>query len=256
MSATTTPPASTRELMAVLLSRELRDGEVIVGGGVRSAMPMAAAFLAMRRHAPNATLVLGMGAVNPRPDRIYASAGDPRYAASCEGFVSMDDIFELSEAGKFGVAFYGGLQIDRYGNANLTWVGTGDKRVRGPGVANSTLAVTVGRTILYAEHHEPRVFVERVDYNTLPGHLAEGGRPAGAGAGPQLCVTPLGVFDFPAPSYAMAVRSVHPGVTRSEIDGRTGFALSWSAPLPPASAPPSGDELAELRVIDPDGLLR
>lgn len=251
-----TPDYSVRELMAVLLSRELRDGEVIVGGGVRSAMPMAAAFLALRRHAPNATLILGMGAVNPRPDRIYSSAGDPRYAQSCEGFVSMDDIFELSEAGKFGVAFYGGLQIDRYGNANLTWVGGEGRRVRGPGVANSTLAVTVGRTILYAEHHEPRLFVERVDYNTLPGHLGDGGRPAGAGEGPGLCVTPLGVFDFPKPRFTMAVRSLHPGVSRDEVAARTGFDLSWPDGEPPASAPPSADELAELRHIDPDGLLR
>ena len=134
-----------RELMAVLLARELRDGEVVVAGGVRSAVPMAAVFLAQNLRCPNIQLVMGMGVVNPRPDRIWPSAGDYRYAADCEGFVSMDEIFELSEIGRFDVAFYGGLQIDRFGNANLTWVDAGDRR--NPGARRCELhASRHGRT--------------------------------------------------------------------------------------------------------------
>lgn len=245
---------STLETMAVVLSRELQDSEVVVTGGVRSAMPMAAVFLAQRRHAPNLTVVMGMGAVNPSADRIWASAGDYRYAASCEGFISMDDIFELSETGALDVAFYGGLQIDRFGNANLTWVESGDRRVRGPGVANATLAVMVGRTVLYAEHHQPRVFVPRVDFVTVPGHL-DGARPPGIGAGPTACVTPLGVFDFPPPAHEMSIRSLAQGVTVAEVAESTSFALK----CPPdvgETTPPSPDELQDLRSLDPEGLLR
>jgi glutaconate CoA-transferase subunit B len=243
-----------RELMAVLLSRELRDGEVVVAGGVRSAMPMAAVFLAQNLRCPDIQLVMGMGVVNPRPDRIWSSAGDYQYAVGCEGFVSMDEIFELSEIGRFDVAFYGGLQIDRFGNANLTWVDSGSRRIRGPGVANATLAVTVGRTILYSEHHVPRVFVPRVSFNTIPGHM-DGGRPDGTGAGPAACITPLGVLEFPAPGRAMAVRSVHPGVGRQALAEATGFELGWPAGVPDTE-PPTAEELSTLRMIDPDGLLR
>jgi glutaconate CoA-transferase, subunit B len=243
-----------RELMAVLLSRELRDGEMVVAGGVRSAMPMAAVFLAQNLRCPDIQLVMGMGVVNPRPVRIWPSAGDYRYTESCEGFVSMDEIFELSEIGRFDVAFYGGLQIDRFGNANLTWVDTGDRRIRGPGVANSTLAVTVGRTILYSEHHVPRVFVPKVSFNTIPGHM-DGGRPARTGAGPAACITPLAVLEFPAAGRAMTVRSVHPGVARKTVEDATGFELGWPADVA-TTEPPSAAELAALRAIDPEGLLR
>jgi glutaconate CoA-transferase, subunit B len=243
-----------RELMAVLLARELRDGEIVVAGGVRSAMPMAAIFLAQQLRCPDIQVVMGMGVVNPRPDRIWPSAGDFRYAAGCEGFVSMDEIFELSEIGRFDVAFYGGLQIDRFGNANLTWVDAGKRRIRGPGVANSTLAVTVGRTVLYSEHHVPRVFAPRVSFNTIPGHM-DGGRPDGTGAGPAACITPLAVLDFPAPGRAMAVRSVHPGVTHQTVRDATGFDLAWPSDAPATEAP-SAEELQVLRAIDRDGLLR
>src|SRR5262249_35865203 len=112
-----------------------------------------------------------------------------------------------------------------------------------------------GRTILYSEHHQARVFVERVDFNTLPGHLGPGGRPTGAGTGPAMCVTPLGVFDFPEPDRSMAVRSLHPGIDKSEVDSRTGFALIGPAP-PVATPAPTEQELTALRALDPEGLLR
>jgi glutaconate CoA-transferase subunit B len=243
-----------REAMAVSLARELRDGDVVVAGGVRSAVPMAAVFLAQRTHAPNIALVMGMGVVNPRPDRIWPSAGDPRYAEHCEGLVSMDDIFEMAETGAFDVAFYGGLQIDRHGNTNLTWVELGDRRVRGPGVANASLAVTVGRILLYAEHHDPRVFVPEVDVVTIPGHTSPQGRGATGGDGPASCTTPLGVFDFPAPDRTMAVRSLNGGVTAEQVRAATSFELGWPEHVP-TTEPPNREELSALRALDPDGLL-
>lgn len=245
---------SEREILAVTLSRELADGEFVVGGGVRSAVPMAAIFLAQRLRAPNITVLLGMGAVNPRPTRIWPSAADHRYAADCEAFVSLEEIFELTERGRLDVAFYGGLQIDRLGNVNLSWIGE-DRRIRGPGVANAALGLTAARTILYAESHTPRVFVDAVDFVTIRGYETDGSRPPGSGGGPSRLVTPLGIFDFPPPSRAMHVRALAPGITSDEVEGATAFELDWPSE-PQRVAPPSRDEWALLRELDPDGLLR
>ncbi|WP_204279348.1 hypothetical protein, partial [Enterobacter asburiae] len=45
------------ELAAVVLSRELRDGEVGSPGGSRSEIPLAAARLAQLTHAPNLAII-------------------------------------------------------------------------------------------------------------------------------------------------------------------------------------------------------
>lgn len=244
---------SERQLMAVMLSRELRDGDVVVTGGVRSAVPVAGVFLAQHLHGPNITVVMGMGVVNPRPDRVWSSAGNHNYSVGCEGYISMDDIFELSEAGRLDVAFYGGLQIDRLGNANLTWVQVGNRRIRGPGVANSTLALTVGRTILYSEHHTPRVFVPEVDFNTIPGHV-EGRKESGSGAGPASCITPLGVFGFPEPRHVMRARSLHPGVDPEDVRAATAFEPELPEDIPTTKLP-TAEEMEILLRLDPEGLL-
>jgi glutaconate CoA-transferase subunit B len=251
------PQAHALEVMAVVLARELRDGELVVAGGVRSAVPTAAAFLAQRSHAPNLTVILGVGIVNPRPIRIWRAAADERYAEDCEAFIDLDEIFDLTESGAVDVAFYGGMQIDRLGNANLTTIISGGTRIRGPGVANAALALTARRVFLYSEQHGPRIFVGDVDVITIPGHL-EGGAISGRhdGAGPQLCVTPLGVFDFPLPDRTLTARSLMPGVALADVDAATGFAVGHGSREPPTLELPSVDELDLLRMLDLDGLLR
>ena len=53
----------------------------------------------------------------------------------------------------------------------------------------------------------------------------------------------------------MTVRSVHPGVARKTVEDATGFELGWPADVA-TTEPPSAGELAALRAIDPEGLLR
>jgi glutaconate CoA-transferase subunit B len=240
--------------MAVVLARELNDHEIVVSGGVRSVVPMAATFLAQRMHAPNITLLLGMGVVNPSPTRIWPTGGDERYATNCEAYVGLDEIFEWTEQGRIDVAFYGGLQIDRCGSCNLTWVNSDGRGIRGPGVANAALGLTAGRILLYAEHHAPRVFVPEVDFVTVPGHVE--GRPDEpvVGAGPVACVTPLGVFRFPRESPRFTAATLHPGVSWDQVKTATGFEVRRPSELP-STPEPTADELSLLREIDRDGLL-
>jgi glutaconate CoA-transferase, subunit B len=248
------------ELMTVLLARELRNGDLAVTGA-SSLVPVAACLLAQQAHAPDLTLVLPSGVVNPRPGRLYRSASDGRWVPGAEAVGNGYDLFEMSENGRLDVMFYGGVQIDKHGNVNLTATGLDQgpgPGFRGPGLANTSFAVVSGRIILFSSTHTPRTFVDRVEYLTAAGHLDGGTSRADAGittAGPVLCITPLVTFDFDE-EHHMRVRSVHPGVSAEQVIDRTGFALPTQPPWP-RTEPPTTEELWTLRhVVDTTGELR
>jgi hypothetical protein len=69
----------------------------------------------------------------------------------------------------------------------------------------------------------------------------------------RMVVTNLAVLDFGGPDHAMRVRSVHPGVSVSDVADATGFVLA--APLEvPQTRLPGVAELAIIREqLDPDG---
>src|ERR1700722_3558259 len=214
------------ELMAVVLSRELRDFEV-GGAGVASLLPMAAMRLARELHAPN--LVIGGERVyNPKPTRLYEDGQDARNFEGAEAIEGYWELFGHSHRG-IDFFFYSGMQIDRFGNLNLHYVGgTFDHPTfRGPGVPNVSFATTCKRIYLYPIAHTPRTFVETVDFISVPGHLQgpDSKRAAGLSNGPALCVTPLAVMDFDPATLAMRLRSVHPGVSVEQVQSQTGFSL-------------------------------
>jgi len=245
---------TTKELMVVALARELRDGDLAMTGAT-SDVPVAACLLAQQLHAPNLTLILPSGVVNPAPGRLYRSASDGRWIEGAEAIGSGYDLFELSENGRLDVMFYGGVQIDRHGNINLTRVGN----FRGPGLANISFAVVAKRICLYSMAHNRRTFVERVEYLTAPGHL-EGGasrREQGiATEGPVFCITPLAALGFTPDTRELTVRSVHPGVDAEQVIENTGFELPQPPPWP-ETPPPSSQEMHVLReVVDRTGILR
>lgn len=250
---------STSELMTVLIARELRDGDLAVTGA-SSLVPVAACLLAQQLHAPNLTMVSPAGVVNPRPERLYHSASDGRWALGAEAIGNGYDLFEMSENGRLDVMFYGGIQLDRKGNVNLTGTGyneSGHPRFRGPGLANTSFAVVSGRIVLFSASHTRRTFVEKVEYLTAAGHLDGAGARDRIGItteGPVVCVTPLVTFDFDA-NKNMQVRSIHPGVSREQVIENTGFALDqsqdWAITLLPTA-----EELSTLRTaVDPTGEL-
>jgi glutaconate CoA-transferase subunit B len=245
---------SIRELMVVTLARELLDGDLCMTGA-SSDIPAAACLLAQQLHAPNLTLILPSGIVNPRPGRLYKSASDGRWAEGAEAIGSGYDLFELSENSRLDAMFYGGVQIDQHGNVNLTRVGD----FRGPGLANISFAAMAKRIYLYSTSHTRRTFVDKVDYLTAPGHL-DGGRSrqeAGiATEGPVFCITPLASMGFTSDTKEMTVRSVHPGISFEQVIDNTGFSLPDPPPWPETPMP-SREELDALRgAVDRTGVLR
>ena len=248
--------ASVAELMAVVMARGFRDGEVVVMGAV-PALPLAACRLARAMHAPALWYIVGgSGAVNPEPEALPASSCDP-VLARAPSVLPLTEVVLLEGRGDaLDVFCAGGLQIDAHGNCNLVSVGDWARpTLRGPGTVGLPFLPAVKRSVIYTMVHDRRTFVERVDFVGGPGH------PAGPAEerpyrreGPSLVVTPLATLDFDPGSLSMRLVSTHPGVREAEVRVATGFEL---APGPVAETEaPSGEELAALRGLDPTGVLR
>jgi glutaconate CoA-transferase subunit B len=157
------------ELMAVVISREVRNGETI-GIGAASLIPTAGCILAEQLHAPDTTIIiLGSEEYYPFP------------AGSSE-------LHFMAQKGELDLFFLSGIQIDRAGNINLHVLGNyNDPRVRLPGAYGSAMLYHMARrVILYRTEHTRRTLVEKVDFVTA-GVLPES---AGREGGPSLIVTP------------------------------------------------------------------
>jgi glutaconate CoA-transferase subunit B len=248
---------SYQELMAVAFARDLADGER-GAAGMNALVPCGALFLARRLHAPNLTLC-GELSVNPLPSALRVSVTDSRTHHGREAVETFLDVFAYSHGG-LDFWFHNGLQIDAYGNVNLHAIGSFDQPdVRGPGLGNVSFGVTADHFYLYPMRHDARLFVEQVDFISVPGNLTgpESKRAARINtSGPRLCVSPMAIMDFDPTSLRMRLRSVHEGYTTEDVLAATGFELLLGEDLHTTPAP-SKLELETLRrEVDPLGLLR
>lgn len=246
-------PGEVARLLACVLARELRDGE-IVAFGLHAELMLAAALLAQRLHAPD--LVIRHGLRAERGAEIGPPAWTDRPEARAhegvEYLEAHDAILDVASHGSpqrfCDVFLIGGMQIDREGSTNLIGIKGRDGRlaVRGPGSIGTTSIGSLARhVILFSADHTPRRFVERVDYVSVPGWRRRAA--AGLPGGPSLCVTPLAVMDFC--DGWMRLRSVHAHASAGEVRRRTGFPLGEGAV--PTTPPISAVERAALEVIDP-----
>jgi len=130
-------------------------------------------------------------------------------------------------------------------------------RLSGGGGIASLSCMKGHRVMMFLTQHSKRTLVERVDFVTGAGYL-EGGdsraRAGVAGKGPRLLVSNLGVFGFEEESKRMEAVSLHPGVSRSDVESETGFELLWPDRVTVTKAPsPSEIHLVE-EVLDPEGI--
>jgi glutaconate CoA-transferase, subunit B len=239
-----------RERMSIAISRDLKDGEIVLTGAA-SAIPLAACLLAQARHAPGLT-ILGAGVyINPRRLVPEFTAG---WDCSPVAIADMSDVFAVTELG-IDVMFYGGMQIDQFGSVNLNYVPTTAGVLRGPGLANSTLGHTAARTILYTERHDTRTLVEAVSFASVIGHSHGGRSRAELGlpnAGPAALFTPDVLFRPNTRGVLVPDRAMSQAAW-GDVQARTGWPLP-AAPPEPFQADP--DEVRTLRqFVDPGGLL-
>lgn len=249
-------PASPTELMIVSAARALAGVRIVfVGVG----MPNVACNLARLTVSPDLELVYESGVYAARPARLPLSIGDPTLVTGSTATVSMADLFSLYlQAGHIEVAFLGGAQIDRFGNLNTTVIGEyGRPKVRLPGSGGAAEIATSARKVFVMMRVSPRSFVRKLDFVTSTGHLDGGDARARAGlrgAGPELVVTDLALFDFANPEREMQLSCLHPGVTREQVRAAVGWELREGAAVV-ETAPPTLEELRLLREeLDPTGL--
>jgi glutaconate CoA-transferase subunit B len=243
------------ELLAVMSARLLREGQVVfVGVGI----PLLAATLAQRLHAPGLTILFEGGVIGAfiEPGQLPPSTNEQRCTRRANMVLGSTEVLLLLQRGYVDVGFMGGAQIDQYGNLNSSFIGDPQRpttRLPGTGGGNDIASLT--QTIV-AMKHEKRRFVERVDFVTSPGFLmgGDGRREAGLIAGGMYrVVTDLGIFGFEEHSKRMELQALHPGVTAEQVQANTGFQLLIATDLA-VTEPPTQNELAVLRHLDPDRL--
>ncbi len=235
----------------------LEDGALVVVG---TGAPCAAAMLAQLTTAPKLTLMFEAGGVGPRLPRMPISVGDSRTFYQGLMATSMADIMETCQRGMVDYTFLGGAQIDRYGNLNSTVIGDYDTpAVRLPGSGGANDLGSLCRKTLVITPHDPRRFVERVDFVTTAGYLdGPGAREAAGlppGTGPHKVITDLAILGFHPDTKRMQVESLHPGVTIEAVRARTSFDIDIADQLA-TTALPTSDQLDALREqVDPHGYI-
>ena len=248
---------TTIELMACAASRTLEDRKsVLVGTG----LPIIAAVLAQRTHAPNLLIVFEAGGIGPRVPMLPISVGDSRTFYKALMASSMDYVMSSAQMGYLDYGFLGAAQIDVYGNINTTCIGQHDKpKVRLPGSGGANDAGSLCWQTVILMQQDARKFVGKVDFVTTPGYLTGPGarERAGlpAGTGPFRVITQLGIMGFDAETKRMMLSSTHPGVSVEQVKACTGFDLLVPKKVT-VTAPPTARELLILRKdIDPVGIV-
>ena len=257
--------ATTKEVMATVLARDLVDGEW-VEVGANLPVPRAGVLLAHLMWGANMTVMIAMTKANVLNEPVieeFELITDHRATRWAEAYYLHNDLVENMKFRKRGVFFAGALQIDPFGNSNLIGIGKDYKalKFRGPGaigVCNAT--VMNSRFHLVVNAHDPRIFVPKCDFISALG-WGSGGDDARTklglpGGGPRYVVTPLCVMDFEDGSKRMRLKSLHPGVSVDEVKKNTGFELVIPSSVPMTEAP-TEHQLKVLRTrIDVQGALR
>ena len=243
------------ELLAVMSARLLRNGQVVFAG---VGIPLLAATLAQRLHAPGLTILFEGGVIGAfiEPGKLPPSTNEQRCTRRANMVLGSTEVLLLLQRGYVDVGFMGGAQIDQYGNLNSSFIGDPQHpatRLPGTGGGNDIASLT---QMIVAMKHEKRRFVERVDFVTSPGFLTGGDSRREAGlvvGGMYRVVTDLGILGFEERSKRMRLEALHPGVMADEVQANTGFELLAAADLR-VTDPPTENELAVLRDLDPDQL--
>ena len=218
---------SEAELMAILLSREVRDNEVSASGAL-SHIPAAGLLLAQALHAPNAELIILGSIFNP--------------------FRTSKQFHYLAQRGELGLFFVSGVQVDRHGNYNLHQVGPDPDhpQMRFPGgYGGGMIFYGARRSVIFRTEHTQRSFVENVDYISAAGHTPPDVLRHGF---PSKVVSPKANFRFDKDAGLLHLDTIHPGYTLEDLRECTGFDLG-SGDAVRATPAPTEQELDTLRNV-------
>jgi glutaconate CoA-transferase subunit B len=246
---------NTLELMAVCGSKQIKNGDVVFIG---TGLPLIAAMLAKKTHAPGAKIVYEAGFIDSNAKEIALSIADSRLGYRASGAIGLIETLGLMlQGGHVDLGFVGAAQIDEYGNINTTYIGSFEKpTTRLPGSGGGNDIVSSAKRIVVIMTHEKRKMVKKLDYLTSPGFLDGPGAREKAGlrgGGPSLVVTNLCQMDFDPETKRIRLATVHPGVSVQQVLENTSFDLIVPKDVPTTELP-TCEELVLLREIDPHGI--
>lgn len=252
------------ELLIYQIALSVDDG-ILAFHGFGSPLVQLALHLAKRNHAPNLTLIAGATyGVNPHPPFLTPTSNDWVMSQDAECFLDIEELFDLGASGRLGRMFLSGLQIDKWGNMNVTRLGSDDRlKLKLPGGGGGcNLSCDVEHvTIWTGAHRAPPDdkgrrryrLVEACDFITSVGHRTIDGRSRDAmpygGGGPDCIITDLGVFDFDETGHAR-LQAVYPDTDAGLIQENTGFTFPRSADLQVVDLP-TPDMIEFIRAMDP-----
>lgn len=248
------------EFMICSAARLIEDRKTFfVGWGI----PQVVAILAERLYTPNVVPIFEFGAIGPQSliPFIRGTMGGPSNIYRSLQWTNMNWAFSYAVTGYIDYGMLGAAQVDQYGNINSTFLGENytrpTRRFPGSGGGNE-VASFCWKTIIVLKH-EPRRFVERLDFLTSPGYLnGPGAREAAGlprGTGPWRVVTSKALFGFDMETKKMTLIGVLRGLKPEEVIQDMGFQPRMSDQLLELK-PPAADELRLLREqIDPSGLI-
>jgi acyl CoA:acetate/3-ketoacid CoA transferase alpha subunit/acyl CoA:acetate/3-ketoacid CoA transferase beta subunit len=183
----------------------------------------------------------GMYGFDPRPSDPFLV--NYRNLPTCRMLTDVFEALGLHSCGAMNacLATVGAGQIDKFGNINSTRTATGQFIV-GSGGANDI--VTAARETVVVVAQRKQAFVEGVDYITSPGSKV------------RCVISTMGRFEKDAGDELVLTAYFTVGDrTREEVVAgireRCGWALKVAEPLE-ALEPPTAEELALLRVFDPE----
>ena len=244
------------ELLICVASRQMEDEtSAFIGTGI----PMLAAALAKRMHAPNLIPMFEFGGVGGTLEILPLGVGDSKTFYKAFAALGICDLMETAQRGMVDYGFLGGAQIDPYGNLNSTVLGPQpNPRVRLPGSGGANdIGSSCWKTIAVMQHTARR-FVPKIDFLTTAGYLDGPGARERAGlardSGPYRVVTNLALLGYDDETKRMKLLATNPGVTVEQVIASTGFELVIPDEVGKNDAP-TEQELKLLRVeIDPTGL--
>ncbi len=239
------------ELMIYQIALSIEDG-ILAFHGFGSPLVQLALHLAKHTHAPRLILVAGATyGVNPTPAFLTPTSNDFAMNRGAECHLNIEELFDLAASGRLGRMFLSGLQIDRWGNLNVTRLGN-DARVtlKLPGggggcnlscdAAHVTIWTAAHRVVPNDQGRRRYRLVEHCDFVTSIGHRTSEGIHRSSlplrGQGPDCMITDLGVFDFNGDGH-LQLKAVYPDTSVELVAENTGFDFPVTENLTTADLP-------------------
>jgi acyl CoA:acetate/3-ketoacid CoA transferase beta subunit len=262
---TPTPPelVPSRADVCVVACAEAWRGDGAILASPMGLIPTLGARLAQLTFAPDLLLSDGEAYLlapgdpdNPSgPGDLDSSLAPGETDRVLEGWLPYRSVFTMVAAGRRHVMM-GAAQIDPFGNQNISCIGDWARpKAQLLGVRGAPGNTINHPTSYWVPRHSRRVFVPAVDMVSGIGYDRAAGLDGHSASFHELraVITNLAVLDFQTPEHAMRLRSVHPGVSVSDVAAATGFPLVLPDEVPTTRLP-TAEELTLIRRLDPAGL--